>query len=303
MPIDSTQDPTFVTCPICNKQLRSITLTHVRVHTLTMAEFRTKFPTAPLMSQASEVLRQSKLRASVATRFSDATYREEWSRKYLTRLQASHVNVSPVEKTRRMAKSKQTTETRYSPEQRHAWAMAGGKAAIAKHPWLMQVGVAALARFARSPEGRALSAVEAKKRWDTGAMEPMREKNRQHALSGRIPVRFSKAKPTPAEKAFIAVIAANNLPLVYVGDGRMRVETPQTRRHWRNPDFVSTTDRTAIVLLDLQRGKPRNPTTQVQYTEETAAYQAAGFRVFRVRAVEMNDLTVLQALRVFLGCA
>lgn len=304
MPIDSVQDPTFVTCPICGKQLRSITLTHVRMHALTMVEFRAKFPTVSLTSKTSETLRKAKLQASIAIRFADLTYREEWARKHLPRLQASHTNVSPAEKSRRQAKVEQTKRVRYSSEQRREWAAMAGRATIAKHPWIMRVGAEALARFARSPEGRVMSSVEARKRWATGAMESMRGKNRHHAISGRIPVRFSKARPTPAEQAFITVIAENSLPLIYVGDGRMRVETPGTDRHWRNPDFVSTTDRTAIVLLDLQRGrKLRSMTTQARFLEETTAYQVVGFRVFRIRVAEMTNATVLHALRVFLGCA
>lgn len=304
MPIDSTPDLLFVTCPICDKRLRSITLTHTRMHALTMPEFRSKFPAAAIVSKASEALRKKNLRESIKTRFADSTYREQWARRYLPRLQAAHTNVAPAEKARRMAKVEQTKRARYSPEQRRAWSVAGGKSAIAKHPWLMKVGAEAMVRFARSSEGRALSSAETKKRWDMGAMESIREKNRQHAISGRIPVRFAKSRPTPAEKAFIHVIAENKLPLIYVGDGRMRVETPKTDRHWRNPDFVSTSERTAIVLLDLQRGrKPRSPTGQTKFSKETAAYQAAGFRVFRVRVSEMMDSNVLDALRVFLGCA
>jgi hypothetical protein len=257
---------------------------------MTIAEVKAAFPWAPLVSLASETLRLARLRTHLSERMRDPA----WQAKL--RAQAAKLNRAGLEeKLRRGRLSRDSRMQHSTPTERSALSSKGRQAALKKYPDLSARGGKIGGAYWRTPEGRARASAKFKRAWDSGAMDAAAEKNRGHALSGRIPALFSKAKPTAAERAFLAFAQAHSLPLTYTGDGRLRVPTPGTLRHWRNPDFISTLNPQRAVLLD------RSAPLRALEVEEMEAYRAAGYTVMRVRFSRMGRPQTLRDLRAFLS--
>lgn len=284
----------FVKCPLCDVRLRTITATHLKSHKISTRIFRRRFPNSPMVSlELIELRAQMSGEAQRERIRTDLNFAEEKKRqgKYLADIRAA---MSPQQNAEIQKKAVTSFMAQTTSEQRVKNSTKGHTCAVEKYPDLSARGGRIGGQWWKTTEGRELASERAINMWASGRVESIRTKNREHAISGRIQMIFSHAKPTKSEKVFIALITELGLPLTYMGDGRLRVPTPGTLRHWRCPDFVSTMNEKKIVLLDRQTPEP------FLAAEEQAAYEAVGYTVMRVKYSQMRRVGTIATLRSYL---
>jgi hypothetical protein len=282
----SNQEHLFVSCPICQKQMRMLTITHLRVHEITVEVFRQRFPKALFESPASSAARTKKSSSRQAERLrSDPSFLAEKKRQG-QRLAAVRAALSSEQNASIQRQSVATFLQRTTAEERSAQGIAARAIALAKHPDLSARGGAASAAWKRLPENRRKAAERFRRMWQSrGHRSRIATANSRAAIDGRIPVIFRRARPTTRERKMISLLRGWGIPLLYVGDGSFRVPTPGGLRHWRNPDFINEAAR-KILLLDLFR--------TAHADVETADYLQAGWQVLRVKTDEMRDAETLE---------
>lgn len=281
----------FAACPVCGSEMRKVTNTHLRTHGLTAATLREKFPDAVLEPSESSRDRVARGRVTLANRpESVAKLRANGKR-----LAAFRAGLSSRESAKIQARSRATSMARTTAEERTEKARRAALAAHEAHPELRHKRWRASAPYWQSPEGREVARKRTTKLWkDPAHREAVAEKNRAHAISGRIPVVFSHVKPSKWEKLMIAFAAKHKLPLTYVGDGRCRVTIPKGgARAWRNPDFV-VPETSKVMLFDAFTAKGERAAEEMDY-------RRAGRQVLRVDLRELKvPETLLAKLRAFI---
>ena len=283
----------FVVCPICEESMQLLTITHLRRHVLTMASFRRRFPDAILEAPAHAVARTAKSVAKQAERLrSDPAFVEE-KRMQGERLAAARSALSPHQNARIHRKSVATFLAETTEKERSENSARGYAAAIQKYPDLHVRGNRDFAAQ-RTPEARRAASRRFRALWRARKHRALiRDANSRAAIDGRIPVIFRRARPTTRERKMISLLRGWGIPLLYVGDGSFRVQTPGGQRHWRNPDFINEAAR-KILLLDLFR--------TAHADVETADYLQAGWQVLRVKTDEMRCVAVLERkVRAFMA--
>jgi len=287
------QECLSVVCPICRKNLRLLTGTHLRAHDLKMKEFRSRFPHVTLESPASTLLRTTKAAEKQRERLRSDPAFAAVKRMQGSLLAKHRASLSPAQNAAIQRKSVSTFLRITTAEDRSAQAARAREVALARHPNMSSRGGKAGAYWHRTPKARKAAAERFKRLWKTNAYkERVSAATSKAAIDGRIPVIFRRARPTARERKMIAILRGWGIPLRYVGDGSFRVPTPGGQRHWRNPDFINEELR-KILLLDLFR--------TAHADVETADYVRAGWEVLRVKTDEMKTVGILESkVRVFI---
>lgn len=290
------QEHLCVVCPICRKELRLLTGTHLRSHDMAMKEFRSRFPHVALESTASTSLRTMKAAEKQRERLQNDPEFAEAKRIQGSQLAKYRASLSPVQNAAIQRKSVATFLRTTTAEARSGQASEARAIAVARNPDMSSRGGKASAHWHRTPTARQAAAERFKRLWK---MLPYRKHIRKTTsnatIDGRIPVIFRRARPTTRERKMIALLREWGIPLRYVGDGSFRVPTPGGQRHWRNPDFINEATR-KILLLDLFR--------TAHADVETEDYLKAGWHVLRVKTDEMRSVEILERkVRIFVDGA
>jgi len=272
-----------VSCPLCQEKMRMISNKHLAIHGLDTQSFKKRFPGSRRLPLEMAKRRSLKASATLKSRPESIAILRATGKRL-----AEYRRGLPTELNSTIqSKSAATFMSRIPPAKRIENGRRGGLIAHAKNPNLIDFALKSRGgqdnrKFWSSEEGRAYRGTLSKDMWTKDShRENVASKNRAHAISGRIPVRFPHIRPTRAEKAFINVIERHHLPLDYTGDGRFRIVIPPGgKRHWRNPDFVIRGQK-KVVLLDGYFKEVK---------EETRDYvRAGGWKILRVSVPELFD--------------
>ena len=272
--------------------MRAVTNTHLKTHGTTVTDVKLKFP--KFLFEHPRKSKERSLKGQEAMRVALLKDPKKW-KALGKRLGEFRRKLSTREKKEIANRARKTLMENTTQGERSAKSRRAALAAHEKHPELRHKRWRASSVFWKSTEGRKLRSKLSKKMWkeDPSYRRKVVSANRKHAISGRIPVRFSGTRPTEGEARVIAFAKRHDLPLTYVGDGNHRVVIPKGgRRHWRNPDFIIVgTDK--VILVDAFWTKEQHA--------EMKDYASAGKVVLRVSISETNDEEwLLRKLRTFI---
>lgn len=281
VPGKSASEIPCVVCPICSKEMGIITNTHLRLHGLTIATFQELYPSS--LRESADHMNARMLATWKSRKQNPDQVTEDIEKgKALANYRAS---LTEAENEAIHQRSVETLMKNVSPAERTAHAIAGHAAMTAKHPnWkeFLESGRAKSLAFWKSEEGKQRATEMMARMWGNPQKRlEVIEKIRQRALQGRIHLRPKKNRPTTGEKKLIGLSEKFNLPLVYTGDGLLRVTIPSGgRRHWRNPDFVVPDTKKAVLVDSFW---------SAEHPAENLDYQNAGWEILRVSVPELHD--------------
>lgn len=296
-PPTSGEETESVVCPICQKALRTITGTHLRLHAMTTAQFHQQFPDMKFQPPGYVKDRRAKALATWKQRYETDPAFTRKAKTTGRRLAEFRSSLTDEQNQVLQHRSMATCKARYTKEQRSAQSRMGGIAAWKKYPNLESFRKEARSVFWNSPkstEARQTISQASRKRWQNPEYRRhISETNRKAAIDGRIPLRPTLTRPSASEKLMIDFLHRHEIPMQYTGDNRLRIDIPQGDRSWRNPDFILPGTQKAI-LLDICRWWGQKA--------ENLDYQKTDWTVLRILVKELqNEAELVAKIRAFLS--
>ena len=287
-PASLTREPdSFVICPVCQKTFRSLTNTHLKTHQLTIQKVLDRWPGLQLESAATKAERTAKVAAAQRKRLEEDPKFVEKKRTQGKRLAQIRASLTAEENAEIQARSTATYLAKTTAEERSAKSAVANKIARDKYPDLSSRGGKAGGKYWQTEEGRRRASEKFLAIWESADYRvKMSLANLKSVLDGRTPL-IVKNRPTSLEKKLLVVLKDLSSPLIYTGDGSLRIVIPNGNRWWRNPDFVLPGSNT-IVLLD---GPASNRKERAKEEED---YMKVRINVVRISYLELRKLAPAQ---------